>query len=112
MSEEELAEVVEPVYNKFLTGELKPKGKDLCDMSGATNRTPDEFTVFNAMLPRTYYPEWQVRGGTRTCRTQMHLLPQAPAGRKLAPVPPLTTRNLCNPNLPALNSSDVCSVSA
>ena len=34
-------------------------GKDLCDMSGATGRTREEFTVYNVMLPRKYYPQWQ-----------------------------------------------------
>lgn len=34
-------------------------GKDLCDMSGAKGRTPEQFTVFNVMLPRKYNPEQQ-----------------------------------------------------
>lgn len=28
-------------------------------MSGAKDRTPDEFTVYNVMLPRTYNPAQQ-----------------------------------------------------
>ena len=28
-------------------------------MSGATDRTPDEYTVYNAMLPRRYLPTMQ-----------------------------------------------------
>lgn len=34
-------------------------GADLCDMSGAKGRSPDEFTVYNVMLPRTYNPAQQ-----------------------------------------------------
>ena len=60
LTESEIASEMEPVYEKFLKGELRPEGKDLCDMSGATDRTPDEYTVFNAMLPRKYHPAWQV----------------------------------------------------
>ena len=48
----------EPWYTKFLTGELRPEGKDLCDMSGAVDRTPDQYTVYNAMLPRRYSKEF------------------------------------------------------
>ncbi|KAK3277505.1 hypothetical protein CYMTET_14491 [Cymbomonas tetramitiformis] len=59
LSEEELATIIEPVYTKFMTGELKPEGRDLCDMSGATNLSPEDFKLFNAMLPRKYYPSWQ-----------------------------------------------------
>ena len=58
LTEEEMAEVEEPM-GKFLRGEVLPTGKDLCDMSGATDREPDEFTVFNAMLPRRYLPSMQ-----------------------------------------------------
>mmetsp|Transcript_20979 Transcript_20979/g.35190 ORF Transcript_20979/g.35190 Transcript_20979/m.35190 type:complete len:365 (+) Transcript_20979:86-1180(+) len=59
LSSEEVASFIEPVYEQFMTGELKPEGKDLCDMSGATDRTPEQYTVFNAMLPRRYHPAWQ-----------------------------------------------------
>lgn len=34
-------------------------GKDLCDMSGAKGRQPDEYTVYNVMLPRKYHPDIQ-----------------------------------------------------
>ena len=53
-----MAEVEEPM-GQFLRGEVLPQGKDLCDMSGATDRKPDEFTVSNAMLPRRYLPSMQ-----------------------------------------------------
>ena len=58
LTEAELAEVEEPMM-RFIKGEVLPKGKDLCDMSGAVDRTPDEYTVFNAMLPRRYLPSMQ-----------------------------------------------------
>lgn len=32
------------VYMKFIIREVEVPGKDLCDMSGAQGRTPDEFT--------------------------------------------------------------------
>ena len=51
LTEDEMAEIEEPMM-RFLRGEVNPEGKDLCDMSGATDRTPDEYTVYNAMLPR------------------------------------------------------------
>ena len=58
LTEAELAEVEEPMM-RFIKGEVLPEGKDLCDMSGAVDRTPDEYTVFNAMLPRRYLPSIQ-----------------------------------------------------
>ena len=50
----ELEEAIERHYTAFMTGEILPEGKDLCDMSGATGRTRENFTVYNAMLPRRY----------------------------------------------------------
>jgi hypothetical protein len=47
------------VYFKFMRGEVAVPGNDLCDMSGAQGRSPEEFTVHNVMLPRVYYPAWQ-----------------------------------------------------
>ena len=58
LTEAEMAEVEEPMM-RFIKGEVLPEGKDLCDMSGAVDRTPDEYTVFNAMLPRRYLPSMQ-----------------------------------------------------
>lgn len=58
LSEGEMGEVEDPMM-KFLRGEVLPEGKDLCDMSGATDRTPEQYTVYNAMLPRRYYPTMQ-----------------------------------------------------
>ena len=31
-------------------------------------RSPDEFSVYNVMLPRTYYPRWQGNLYERRCR--------------------------------------------
>lgn len=67
LSEDELHEIEDPIM-KFLRGEVLPAGKDLCDMSGATDRTPDQYTVYNAMLPRRYYPPMQ--GNIYEKRTQ------------------------------------------
>lgn len=39
--------------------EVVVKGKDYCDMSGAIGRSPEEYTLHNAMLPRMYLPEIQ-----------------------------------------------------
>jgi phytanoyl-CoA hydroxylase len=59
MSEEDMQSEIDEVYEMFMRGEIRVEGADLCDMSGAKGRTPDEFTVYNVMLPRTYYPAWQ-----------------------------------------------------
>lgn len=48
------------VYEAFLNGSIKVPGKDLCDMSGnQEGRTPDQFTLYNVMLPRVYHPALQ-----------------------------------------------------
>lgn len=39
--------------------EIRPEGKDLCDMSGPLDRKPEDFELINAMLPRRYYPALQ-----------------------------------------------------
>jgi phytanoyl-CoA hydroxylase len=80
LTEEEMASVIDPVYESFLEGKITVKGKDLCDMSGAKDRTPDQFTVYNVMLPRTYYPSWQgnifeQRCKVSPCQTEAPLLP-------------------------------------
>lgn len=68
LTEEELQREIDPVYEKFLQGQIPVPGKDLCDMSGAKDRSPDEFTVYNVMLPRTYYPAWQGNIYERRCQ--------------------------------------------
>jgi len=42
-----------------MTQEIFVPGKDFCDMAGGFDRTPDQFSIVNAMLPRRYYPAWQ-----------------------------------------------------
>ena len=58
------------MYNAFLDGSIHVPGKDLCDMSGATGRTREEFTVYNVMLPRKYYPQWQGNLLERRCKAR------------------------------------------
>jgi hypothetical protein len=56
LSEEELR-TIDEVYAKFLSGEIKPEGKDLCDMSDTTGkRTFDQYSIVNAMLPTKFNP--------------------------------------------------------
>jgi len=62
----------EQVYDAFLARKIEVPGKDLCDMSGAKGRTPDDYSVYNVMLPRTYYPAWQ--GNVFEQRCQVHPL--------------------------------------
>jgi len=62
----------EQVYDAFLARKIEVPGKDLCDMSGAKGRTPDDYSVYNVMLPRTYYPAWQ--GNIFEQRCQVHPL--------------------------------------
>ncbi len=50
---------VTQVFFKYLRREIDVPGKDLCDMSGVKGRTPDEFSVYNVMLPRIYHPAWK-----------------------------------------------------
>lgn len=60
MSDEELKQDIDDVYEAFLNGSIKVPGKDLCDMSGnQEGRTPDQFTLYNVMLPRVYHPALQ-----------------------------------------------------
>ncbi len=39
MNEAEMAAEIDPVYAKFMAGEVDVPGRDLCDMSGAKART-------------------------------------------------------------------------
>ena len=56
------------MYQAFLDGSIPVPGKDLCDMSGASGRTREEFTVYNVMLPRRYHPQWQGSLLERRCK--------------------------------------------
>lgn len=58
LSPEELAEI-EQVVSRFLRREIPVSGRDFCDMSGDYERDPSEYAIFNVMLPRKYYPQWQ-----------------------------------------------------
>ena len=71
LSAEELAAEVTPHYDAFMRGDVLPEGKDLCDMSGAIGRERDEFTVYNAMLPRRYRPEMRGNLFERRCASIM-----------------------------------------
>ncbi|KAK9908482.1 hypothetical protein WJX75_008555 [Coccomyxa subellipsoidea] len=68
IEEEELQEIIQPVYESFLRGDIQVSGRDLCDMSGSKERTPDQFTVYNVMKPRTYYKEWQGNLYEKRCK--------------------------------------------
>jgi len=61
LTEGELRESVEEVYEAFLRGEVEVSGKDLCDMgtSGGLDKAMEEFSIVNVMLPRQYRPSWQ-----------------------------------------------------
>jgi len=59
LTEEEVA-TLDPVYDAFMRGEIAVVGRDLSDMvTGEFGTDPMDFAVFNVMLPRKYYPEWQ-----------------------------------------------------
>lgn len=49
-------------------------------MSGASGRSPDEFTVYNVMLPRQYYPAWQGNVYERRCQVGVGVGWGAPGG--------------------------------
>ena len=63
------------MYNAFLDGSIHVPGKDLCDMSGATGRTREEFTVYNVMLPRKYHSQWQGNLLERRCKARTAVFP-------------------------------------
>ena len=48
--------------------EIDVPGRDLCDMSGATDRAPDAFSVYNVMLPRVYLPSIQGNVFEQRCK--------------------------------------------
>ncbi len=74
----------EQVYDAFLAGKIEVPGRDLCDMSGAKGRTPNDYSVYNVMLPRTYYPAWQ--GNIFEQRCQVHPQFHAPLDRRSTPL--------------------------
>ena len=52
---------LEEVYGRFMNGSIPIEGKDFCDMSQKDGffTSLEEMRMVNAMLPRTYYPEWK-----------------------------------------------------
>lgn len=47
------------IYDNFMDRSIKVEGKDLCDMAGDYGRQVDDFSIFNVLLPRKYYPKLQ-----------------------------------------------------
>jgi phytanoyl-CoA hydroxylase len=58
LAEAEVAEL-EVTYDRFLRREIEVPGKDFCDMAGDYGRAPQDFSIINVMLPRTYHPQWR-----------------------------------------------------
>lgn len=56
MTEAELA-VIEPEFQRFMTAQVPGMGRDFCDMSSPYDRKFEDFSLVNAVLPRTYRPE-------------------------------------------------------
>lgn len=56
MSEDDLASIEEK-FDAFIRGEIPGMGRDFCDMSGPYDRTFENFSLVNAVLPRRYAPE-------------------------------------------------------
>jgi ectoine hydroxylase-related dioxygenase (phytanoyl-CoA dioxygenase family) len=67
LTEAELA-AIDDVFQMFIRGEVRDMGKDFCDMSGGLERSPESFSLINAMLPRVYHPSFQ--GNVYERRTQ------------------------------------------
>ena len=59
-----------PIYNDVWPNCLIfSSGKDVCDMSGNTSgRTPEQYTLYNVMLPRKHSPKWQGNLFERRCK--------------------------------------------
>ncbi len=58
LSESEVEEI-EAVYERFLRREIAVPGRDFCDMSGDYQKSFEQFSIINVMLPRRYFPAWQ-----------------------------------------------------
>lgn len=67
MDDAELDEIGS-VFDQFIRGEVADMGRDFCDMSGPYDRRFEDFSLVNAMLPRTYRPE--IRGNLFELRAQ------------------------------------------
>ena len=69
LTDEEVA-ALDPVYDAFMRGEIDVVGRDLYDMvTGEFGTDPTDYAIFNVMLPRVYYPEWQGNVFERVGRT-------------------------------------------
>lgn len=55
LTEAELA-LLEPTFQRFITGQVPGMGRDFCDMSGPYGRAFEDFNLVNAVLPRVYDP--------------------------------------------------------
>jgi ectoine hydroxylase-related dioxygenase (phytanoyl-CoA dioxygenase family) len=49
-------DAIEPVFGRFMRGEVPGMGRDFCDMSGPYGRAFEDFNLINAVLPRVYEP--------------------------------------------------------
>jgi phytanoyl-CoA hydroxylase len=58
LSESEL-QPLDEIATRFFNREIEVPGKDFCDMSAGFDRSPEQFSIVNAMLPRVYYPALQ-----------------------------------------------------
>jgi phytanoyl-CoA hydroxylase len=59
LTDDELSDL-DPVYDAFMRGEIAVEGRDLSDMvTGEFGTDPTTYAIFNVMLPRVYFPEWQ-----------------------------------------------------
>src|SRR5205809_459836 len=47
---------IEPVFDRFMRGEVPGTARDFCDMSGPYGRAFEDFNLINAVLPRVYEP--------------------------------------------------------
>lgn len=53
-------ELLDPVYDAFMRGDIDVDGRDLYDMvTGEFGTDPTTYRIFNVMLPRRYHPAWQ-----------------------------------------------------
>jgi phytanoyl-CoA hydroxylase len=53
-------DAIEVVYDRFMRREIDVPGRDLNDMvTGEYGTDPSHYAVFNVMLPRRYFPDWQ-----------------------------------------------------
>lgn len=55
LDEAEIAEI-EPIFARFMRGEIANMRRDFCDMSGPYGRAFEDFNLINAVLPRVYEP--------------------------------------------------------